>query len=127
MSGLQPETLTQEKLGESSRFCLHLLDLRPAPEELYRNFHEIHAVKSATGRARGAPACVEGRSEAELGVFYKLLMLTRRRHQLPPQPMVWFQNLIAGFGDKLSIRIALKGETPVASILTIAHNRTVVY
>ena len=127
MSGLQPETLTQEKLGESSRFCLHLLDLRPAPEELYRNFHKNHIQRKVQRAEREGLTLVEGRSEAELGVFYKLLMLTRRRHQLPPQPLVWFQNLIAEFGDKLSIRIALKGETPVASILTIAHNRTVVY
>jgi hypothetical protein len=127
MTSLHPESLNQAKLGESSRFCLHLLDLRPAPEDLYRNFHKNHIQRKVQRAEREGLTLLEGRSETELSIFYKLLMLTRRRHQLPPQPMVWFQNLIAGFGEKLSIRIALKGDTPAASILTIAHNKTVVY
>ena len=53
--------------------------------------------------------------------------MTRRRHGLPPQPLRWFRALMAAFGKDLKIRIASKDGVPVASILTIAHRRTMVY
>jgi lipid II:glycine glycyltransferase (peptidoglycan interpeptide bridge formation enzyme) len=59
--------------------------------------------------------------------FYRLLLLTRRRHRLAPQPLVWFQNLIEGFGRNLVIRVASKDGRPIASILTIRHRDTLVY
>ena len=70
----------------------------------------------------------EGRSESLLRKFYHLFLLTRRRHQVPPQPIVWFRNLISCLGDRLKIRVVSKRDgPPVASILTLIHNRTVVY
>jgi lipid II:glycine glycyltransferase (peptidoglycan interpeptide bridge formation enzyme) len=39
----------------------------------------------------------------------------------------WFRSLIASLGQNLKIRVALKGDTPVASILTISHKKTLVY
>jgi lipid II:glycine glycyltransferase (peptidoglycan interpeptide bridge formation enzyme) len=69
----------------------------------------------------------EGRSEALLEVFYRLLVITRRRHQLPPQPKRWFRNLIDCFGEDLKIRVASKGAQAVAAILTIRHKDTLVY
>jgi len=60
-------------------------------------------------------------------MFHALMLLTRRRHELPPQPFSWFRNLANFMGDKLLIRVALKNKLPIASILTISHNRNVIY
>ena len=59
--------------------------------------------------------------------FYGLLVLTRRRHQLLPQPLTWFRNLIMCMGDQLKIRLASKDGHPVASILTVRYKDTLVY
>jgi lipid II:glycine glycyltransferase (peptidoglycan interpeptide bridge formation enzyme) len=69
----------------------------------------------------------EGRSEQLLQKFYHLLIITRRRQQLPPQPLAWFRNLITSLGDQLKICVASKDSRPVASILTIQHKASLYY
>ena len=55
------------------------------------------------------------------------MMMTRRRHGIPPQPIAWFRNLIECLGEQAVIRVAYKGETPLASIFTLARKKTMVY
>ena len=62
-----------------------------------------------------------------LNSFYRLLMLTRRRHLLPPQPERWFHSLIDCFGEALKIRVAFKNKLPIAAILTLQYKDTLVY
>jgi lipid II:glycine glycyltransferase (peptidoglycan interpeptide bridge formation enzyme) len=62
-----------------------------------------------------------------LAKFYHLLLLTRRRHQLPPQPKAWFRNLADRLGDRLTIRVLSKDDQPIASILTLSYKSTIVY
>jgi lipid II:glycine glycyltransferase (peptidoglycan interpeptide bridge formation enzyme) len=69
----------------------------------------------------------EGRSEKLLRNFYSLLILTRRRHGVPPQPLSWFRNVIAGLKDKVVIRVALKDGQPVASTITISFKDVMIY
>jgi lipid II:glycine glycyltransferase (peptidoglycan interpeptide bridge formation enzyme) len=53
--------------------------------------------------------------------------MTRRRQGLPPQPIAWFRRLIGAFGSGLKIRVAYKGDLPVASILTLSDTKSMVY
>ena len=69
----------------------------------------------------------EGQSDSLLAKFYQLLLFTRRRHGLPPQPVAWFRNLITCLGDKVKIRVASKDGCPVASMLTLRHKQVLVY
>jgi lipid II:glycine glycyltransferase (peptidoglycan interpeptide bridge formation enzyme) len=59
--------------------------------------------------------------------FYRLLLMTRRRHNLFPQPRSWFANLMLSLGDKLQVRVARKGSTPIAAMMTLTHRATVIY
>ena len=56
-----------------------------------------------------------------------MLLLTRRRHLLPPQPLAWFRNLAACLGDRLAIRLISKDGQPIASMLTILFKKSLVY
>lgn len=69
----------------------------------------------------------EGTSEELLQKFYRLLVMTRRRKYLPPQPLNWFRGLIAAFGNDIKIRVASKDRTAVASILTLSHKKSMIY
>ncbi len=69
----------------------------------------------------------EGNSEVQLNAFFNLMMLTRRRHGIPPQSRDWFRNLIATCGKSVAIRVANRGTHPVASLLTLEHRNTLVY
>jgi len=119
--------LSEYGAEKSDSFFRHVVDLRPDLEALFRGLNK-NSIQRAIRRAeREGLSYEEGRSEALLANFYCLLLKTRRRHKLPPQPIDWFRNLIACLGDRLSIRLVSKNGRPVASILTLSHQDTVVY
>ena len=117
----------QEYPQNAEAFCLHRLDLAPSTEQLFHSFHKNCVQRMIRRAQRDALACEEGRSEALLRKFYQLLVLTRRRQQLPPQPLAWFRNLIDCLGERLTIRVASKDGHPVASILTLNYKGTLTY
>jgi hypothetical protein len=123
--GFKPGDST--RLGQSDRYCLHAIDLQPSIGAIFRNFHKNSVQRKIRRAEREALAYEEGNSERLLGYFYKLVVTTRRRQHLPPQPMRWFRSLIASFGANLQIRVAFKNSLPVASILTLHHRNTVTY
>jgi CelD/BcsL family acetyltransferase involved in cellulose biosynthesis len=108
-------------------YCFHELDLRPDPDTLFRNFHKSSTQRKIQRAEREGLTCESGRSAALLDAFWDLLLLTRRRHAVPPQPKAWFQNLVDCFGQALTIRVAFQGRRPAAAILTISHKDTLVY
>jgi len=108
-------------------FCFHRLDLRPDLETLFANCHKSSTQRKILRAQREGLAYEAGRSGWFLDVFWDLLLLTRRRHGIPPQPKSWYRNLIACFGESLQIRVASKEKHPVAAILTLRHRDTLIY
>ena len=121
------ESLLGIGFQRTQTFFLHRLDLRPDLDALLHSFHKDSIQRKIRRAERERLTYEEGRSDALLRKLYHLLDLTRRRHQVPLQPLAWFRNLIEGFGDNLCIRIASKDGQPAAGILTIAHGNSVVY
>jgi len=111
----------------SAEYYFHLLDLRPSFEDLFRSF-DRDSVQRRIHRADRA-GLVErcGNSKELLNVFYKLFVRVRGRHCLPPAPYIWFRNLRDCQGKALEVRVAYKGRTPVAAILTLSFKGTVYY
>jgi Acetyltransferase (GNAT) domain len=108
-------------------FCFHALDLRPGLKELFLQLQK-DCIQRKVRRAEREGLCYEtGRSNLLLRTFYDLLLLTRRRHKLPPQPMNWFRNLITCLADRVEIHVASKDGRPVASLLTLSHGNRLVY
>lgn len=111
----------------TGNYVLHRIDLRSSLKELFSRFDK-DSIQRRIRRAERA-GLVErcGRSEELLKDFYALLVLTRSRHHVPPQPYIWFQNLIRFVGENLEIRVAYKEDTPIASILTLRFRDTVYF
>ncbi len=120
----EEDTARFAKCGE---YSFHKINLRPDLGEIFSNFHKSCIQRKIQRAERESLEYETGRSESDLRKFYRLLLLTRRRHGLPPQPIAWFQNLIDCFGDNLTIRIAQEGGQPIAGILTLLHRNTLVY
>lgn len=112
---------------QSPACYLHMLDLRPGLEDLFRSFHKDCVQRKVRRAEREALVCESGNSEHLLQAFYRLMIHTRRRHQLPPQPIQWFRNLAACMGERLQIWVAFKDGNAIASILTLRHGNVVVY
>jgi hypothetical protein len=114
-------------LSKSETFCLHRLDMHPKLEELFQGFQKNCVRRKIRRAERENLTYEEGRSEPLLEKFYRLMVVTRRRQLLPPQPLAWFRNLIACMDDRLKIHVASKDGQPVASILTLRHKSELVY
>lgn len=108
-------------------FCFHKLDLRPNLDELFHGFHKDCIQRKIQRAEREGLTCEEGSEDSLLSKFYHLLLITRRKHGMPPQPLRWFRNLIACLGDRVKIRVASNNGRPIASILTLRHKKVLVY
>lgn len=108
-------------------FYIHRLQLQEEPDRLFRSFHKSCVQRKIRRASREGLVYEEGRSERVLRKFYSLMVLTRRRHCLPPQPIRWFRNLIRSFGEQLKIRVVSKDDQPVAAILTLSSKKQMVY
>jgi CelD/BcsL family acetyltransferase involved in cellulose biosynthesis len=108
-------------------FYFHELDLRPGLEQLFKSLSK-DSIQRKIRRAEKEQLSYEvGSSEEFITTFYNLLLITRRRHHLPPQPINWFRNLAKHMGDALHIRVARKNGAPVATLLTLRHGSNIIY
>jgi hypothetical protein len=114
-------------LQATAQYTLHRLNLCADLPTLFRGLHKDSVQRKIKRARREGLTCQAGASEAILDAFYDLLIVTRRRHGVPPQPKVWFRNLIECFGAALQICVAYKGPRPVAAMLTLRHKNTLYY
>jgi hypothetical protein len=130
-SGPAPGSPGSSELGsgfrDSREFFLHKLDLRPPVEEIFRRCQKDSVQRKIRRAEREGIRVEAGRGQGLLASFRRLLSMTRQRHGFPPPPRRWFQNLIDCMGDRLTIRVAHKGEEPIAGILTLSFRDTLVY
>ena len=111
----------------AATYFLHRLDLHPDLADLFRSL-DYDSVQRRIQRANRAELVEKcGRSDDLLAQFYTLFTATRRRQHVPPNPYAWFRNLIDCQKDALKIRLAYKGEIPIAAILTLQFRNIVYY
>jgi hypothetical protein len=111
----------------SASYCFHELDLTGTLEAIFHGLHK-NSIQRKIRRAESEGLSYEsGRSDLLREEFYRLLMITRRRHRLLPQPRAWFKNLVECMGDNIQFRIARKNKIAIAAMLTLRHRATVVY
>lgn len=113
--------LEDKSLVESESYFFHCLNLKPNSDELMGNFHKDCIQRPIRRAEREGLTFQEGSSEELQSAFYDLLLMTRRKHQLPPQPKDWFRNLRLCLGKRLKIRVACKNDQPIAAIVTLSH------
>jgi hypothetical protein len=112
---------------EAETFWFHWLDLSPSEEEIFQGFHADCVRRKIRRAERESVVYGEGNTPELLESFYGLLLRTRQRHRLPPQPKAWFRNLSKFLGDSIKIRVASRNGRPIASILTFSYNNKLMY
>jgi len=113
--------------ASSRQFVQHRLPLSRNPEELFSRFSKGCVQRKIRRAERKRLVYLEGRSEDLIQAFYRLLLMTRRRHRLPPQPQRWFRELVGCLGDGAKVRVASVGDKAVASIVTLRFKDAMVY
>ena len=104
-SGLRLEGST--RFRRSEEFRIHLLDLGPSVEELYRSFDKSSIGKGFKKQRK--------RGWLRGGIFASAAEEVlppdghdAPRHRIPPQPVAWYSNLYTLLGDKARIRVVSK-------------------
>jgi len=108
-------------------FWLHTLDLSAPLNQIFCHLHKDCLQRRIRRAEREHFSYERGSSEKLVNDFYRLQMITRRRHMLLPQPLSWFRNLMASMSPNAEIRLVRKHGIPIAAILTLRHHGTVVY
>ncbi len=121
--GTSPSSLSRS----TCPYYFHRLDLVPDFNTLFRNLHKDSTQRKIRRAEREGLGYELGDSPDLLDSFFRLQILTRRRHGLPPQPKQWFRNILRCLGEAAQIRVAYRGKTPIAAIFTLTHKDTVVY
>jgi lipid II:glycine glycyltransferase (peptidoglycan interpeptide bridge formation enzyme) len=124
---LSEDMLPECPLVTTQSFWFHNLDLTPPIEQIFHSLHKNCIQRRIRRAERERLSYERGCSEELLNDFYRLLMITRRRQQLLPQPQAWYRNLLACASPNLEIRLARKDSIPIAAIMTLRHRGTVVY
>jgi hypothetical protein len=116
-----------ETFAKCARYLSHTVDLSGTPESLLGTFHKNCVQRRIRHAERQSITHESGNSEKLLTSFYRLLVITRQRHSLPPQSFRWFRNLATAFGESLCVHLASCNGRPVASILTLKYGLTTTY
>ncbi len=121
----RPEWDRVFETGQS--FWLHTLSLEPRIEQLFSNTHKSSIQRRIRHAETEQLEYVQGASGELIDHFFDLLVTTRKRHRLLPQPKSWFWNLMNEMSGDAEIRLVRKSGIPIAAILTLLHRGTVVY
>ncbi len=110
-------------------YSTHLLDLDRGPEELFRSFHKSCIQRAITKAKRQDLEVVTGTTEEDLKAFYRLHLMTRKRHGAPIQPYRFFRNLWNALSSKnmLTLLLAHCSDKVVAGIIILWFKNTAYY
>ena len=108
-------------------YYFHDLDIARSLSQILLSFHKDSIQRKIQRAEREKLSYHSGQSDDLLREFYQLLLITRRRHNLCPQPRLWFKNLVDCMGHDVQIRVVRKDRTPIAAILTLSHRSSVIY
>ncbi len=127
MSPWSAECAASPGVGPSFKAILHQFDLAPAEEALLKACHESSIRQSIRRAEREKLRYDSGNSEKLLDDLFSLMVMTRRKHKLPPQPRAWFRNLLDSLPGIAKIHVAYHAESPAAAIFTCAFGRRYIY
>ena len=95
--------------------------------ELFESLHESCIRRKLARASRENLDYRTGVSDELIRAFYKLTVLTRRRHGVPAPPLSWFRNLVASNGERILIRVAEWDHQPIAGMVTLRYKSTMTY
>jgi hypothetical protein len=100
----------------AANYVLHRVDLEPGVEDIFRRLDKDSIQRRVRHSERAGIVEICGNSQGLLRDFYQLLVRTRARHNLPPQPYAWFSNLLNCMGEAVDLRLAYMKNVPVAAV-----------
>jgi hypothetical protein len=110
-----------DHFSKNREYVIHLLPLDREPEILFRSFHKSSIQRAIKKAEKQDLEILRGESEQDLKSFYRLHIMTRKKHGVPIQPFRFFRNLWKALAPKEMISLLLvRHQTKlVAGIITL--------
>lgn len=120
--------LAKSNFAVSELYKTHNLALDRPPEQLLKSFHK-NAARTLRKALKSDIGLKRGTHEADLLVFYRMLIDSRKRLGLPPIPYKFFKALWDVFKPmgKLDLLLAVADGEPAAAKLLLKHGDTVFF
>ena len=117
-----------EQMGfkPSARYTLHRVDLSPTVDEIFHTLDKNSLQRRIRRAQRAGVKAVWENSQWLLRDFYGLMVRTRARHCLPPQPYIWFKTVLECMGKDAELSVLYVEKIPVAAVLVL-HFKEVTY
>lgn len=100
-------------------YVCHRIDLNRPIDDVFRRLDRSSVRRRVHHAEKIGLSEDHGNSILLLKDFYRLFVRTRARHGVPPQPFVWFRNLVECLGDALDLRVARMNGQAIAAVLTL--------
>jgi len=110
-----------------ANYIWHRIDLAPSEAQIFERFHKKSVQRRIKRADQMGVAEQCGISDKLLMDFFRLMIRTRARHGLPPQPYVWFKNVCECLGNAVDLRLAYFKGLPIAAVLTLHFKGTSYY
>jgi hypothetical protein len=124
---LRNNSTMDREMASGKSFWFHLLDLEPSLNNIFSSLHKDSLQRRIKRAEREGLGYERGNSKELLEEFYSMLILTRMRHGLPPQPRSWFRNIVTFLRPHVQLRIARKGGQPIAALFSLVFKDKAVY
>lgn len=107
----------------------HVLELMGSLEEIENKFHDSCIRRSIKKAGKNKIKIVCGTDQKDMRIFYEFMVLTRKRHGLPPQPYDFFYNMweLLYPQDILDVLLATYEDRPIAGIVIVRFKDTMYY
>lgn len=115
----QPDqALSDLGYGSAAKYLHHVIDLEPDLDRLWGALHPTSVRQRVRRAERDGVLVRRGCDQRLLDQFYALLLKTRRKHGLPPQPRSWFTTIADELDGTVVFHVASLDGEPVAGIVT---------
>jgi CelD/BcsL family acetyltransferase involved in cellulose biosynthesis len=96
----------------------YALDLRPDADAIFKGIKKQtrYDIRRAE---RGTLRHVVGRADEFVRAYFRLHVMTRSTHGVPPQPLAWFRNVARCLGDMVDVHLLLDDGRPIAGLVTL--------
>lgn len=118
--------IEDSRFARLSYFVTSIVLLEEDPDVVWRRFKDRN-VRTEVRQAikKGVSIRMGGEKEEDIRTFYQLVVPTRLRHGVPPQPYKFFRNLWRRmYPDHMEIYLAYFKETPIGGLINLTFGDT---
>jgi len=107
-----------------ANYVWHRMDLEPSEAQIFGRLHKKSVQRRIKRAEKMGVTELSGKCEKLLMDFFRLMIRTRARHGLPPQPYVWFKNVCECLGNAVDLRVAYFEGLPIAAVFILHFKGT---